>query len=49
MFTILFFVAEPRLTDYDTLLDNIYGLKYGKSVQIPIYDFKSSSQIGHKY
>ncbi|XP_010257841.1 PREDICTED: uridine-cytidine kinase C [Nelumbo nucifera] len=39
---------DPRLTDYDTLLDNIYGLKEGKPVQVPIYDFKSSSRTGYR-
>ncbi|KAJ8460920.1 hypothetical protein OPV22_033846 [Ensete ventricosum] len=39
---------DPRLTDYDTLLENIHGLKDGKSVQVPIYDFKLSSRIGYR-
>ncbi|XP_019439061.1 PREDICTED: uridine-cytidine kinase C isoform X1 [Lupinus angustifolius] len=39
---------DPRLTDYDTLLKNIQGLKAGKPVQVPIYDFKSSSRIGYR-
>ncbi|KAJ1388519.1 P-loop containing nucleoside triphosphate hydrolase [Sesbania bispinosa] len=39
---------DPRLTDYDTLLENIQGLKEGKPVQVPIYDFKSSSRIGYR-
>ncbi|WCJ22049.1 Phosphoribulokinase / Uridine kinase family [Euphorbia peplus] len=39
---------DPRLTDYDTLLDNIHGLKAGKAVQVPIYDFKSSSRVGYR-
>lgn len=39
---------DPRLTDYDTLLDNIRGLKEGRSVDVPIYDFKSSSRIGYR-
>ncbi|KAK4426908.1 Inorganic pyrophosphatase TTM1 [Sesamum alatum] len=39
---------DPRLTDYDTLLENIRGLKAGSPVQIPIYDFKSSSRIGYR-
>nr|XP_009410716.1 PREDICTED: uridine-cytidine kinase C [Musa acuminata subsp. malaccensis] len=39
---------DPRLTDYDTLLENIHGLKEGKSVQVPIYDFKLSSRIGYR-
>ncbi|KAJ7978800.1 Uridine-cytidine kinase C [Quillaja saponaria] len=39
---------DPRLTDYDTLLKNIHGLKAGKPVQVPIYDFKSSSRTGYR-
>ncbi|RQP00636.1 hypothetical protein POPTR_015G055400v4 [Populus trichocarpa] len=39
---------DPRLTDYNTLLDNIHGLKAGKPVQVPIYDFKTSSRIGYR-
>ncbi|XP_027123076.1 inorganic pyrophosphatase TTM1-like [Coffea arabica] len=39
---------DPRLTDYDTLLENIQGLKAGSPVQVPIYEFKSSSRIGYK-
>lgn len=39
---------DPRLTDYDTLLENIRGLKSGRSVQIPLYDFKSSSRVGYR-
>ncbi|CAA6670085.1 unnamed protein product [Spirodela intermedia] len=39
---------DPRLTDYDTLLENIYGLKEGKTVQVPIYDYKTSSRIGYR-
>lgn len=39
---------DPRLTDYGTLLENIHGLKAGKPVQVPIYDFKSSSRIGYR-
>ncbi|EPS62973.1 hypothetical protein M569_11811, partial [Genlisea aurea] len=38
---------DPRLTDYDTLLENICDLKAGKAAQIPIYDFKVSSRIGY--
>ncbi|KAK6153514.1 hypothetical protein DH2020_013153 [Rehmannia glutinosa] len=38
----------PRLTDYDTLLENIRCLKEGIPVQIPIYDFKSSSRVGYR-
>lgn len=39
---------DPRLADYDTMLENIHGLKEGKPVQVPIYDFKSSSRIGYR-
>ncbi|KAK2429873.1 Inorganic pyrophosphatase ttm2 [Trifolium repens] len=39
---------DPRLTDYDTLLQNLHDLKEGKTVQVPIYDFKSSSRIGYR-
>ncbi|BFG32970.1 hypothetical protein CerSpe_192440 [Prunus speciosa] len=39
---------DPRLTDYDTLLENIHGLKAGNPVQVPVYDFKSSSRTGYR-
>ncbi|KAL8549312.1 hypothetical protein ACS0TY_008239 [Phlomoides rotata] len=39
---------DPRLTDYDTLLKNIHDLKAGKQVDVPIYDFKSSSRTGYR-
>ncbi|XP_015943981.1 inorganic pyrophosphatase TTM1 isoform X2 [Arachis duranensis] len=39
---------DPRLTDYDTLLENIMGLKERKAVQVPIYDFKTSSRVGYR-
>ncbi|XP_059445268.1 inorganic pyrophosphatase TTM2 [Corylus avellana] len=39
---------DPRLTDFDTLLQNIHDLKAGKEVQVPIYDFKSSSRTGYR-
>ncbi|XP_024972352.1 uridine-cytidine kinase C isoform X2 [Cynara cardunculus var. scolymus] len=39
---------DPRLTDYNTLLENIHGLKEGRTVEVPIYDFKSSSRIGYR-
>ncbi|XP_022956532.1 uridine-cytidine kinase C [Cucurbita moschata] len=39
---------DPRLTDYDTLLQNVQDLKAGKQVQVPIYDFKSSSRVGYR-
>lgn len=39
---------DPRLTDYDALLQNIKDLKAGKEVQVPIYDFKTSSRVGYR-
>ncbi|XP_050152549.1 inorganic pyrophosphatase TTM1-like isoform X1 [Malus sylvestris] len=39
---------DPRLTDYDSLLENIHDLKAGNPVQVPIYDFKMSSRIGYR-
>ncbi|KAL0430048.1 UNVERIFIED_CONTAM: Inorganic pyrophosphatase TTM2 [Sesamum radiatum] len=39
---------DPRLTDYETLLKNIHDLKAGKQVDIPIYDFKTSSRTGYR-
>ncbi|KAK9107113.1 hypothetical protein Syun_023124 [Stephania yunnanensis] len=39
---------DPRLTDYDTLLRNIHDLKDGRPVEVPIYDFKSSSRTGYR-
>ncbi|XP_010261764.1 PREDICTED: uridine-cytidine kinase C-like isoform X2 [Nelumbo nucifera] len=43
-----YILIDPRLTDYDTLLENIHGLKEGKPVQVPIYDFKSSCRTGYR-
>ena len=43
------FGTDPRLTDYDTLLKNIHDLKEGKSVEVPIYDFKSSTRTGYRF
>ncbi|XP_071702175.1 inorganic pyrophosphatase TTM2-like isoform X2 [Rutidosis leptorrhynchoides] len=39
---------DPRLTDYDTLLKNVKDLKEGKTVEVPIYDFKSSTRTGYR-
>ncbi|KAJ4840628.1 Inorganic pyrophosphatase ttm2 [Turnera subulata] len=39
---------DPRLTDYETLLKNVHDLKAGKAVQVPIYDFKSSTRTGYR-
>lgn len=40
---------DPRVTDYDLLLQNISDLKAGKSVDVPLYDFKSSCRIGYRF
>ncbi|CAN1853032.1 Inorganic pyrophosphatase TTM2 [Linum perenne] len=45
---ILVGLADPRLTDYDTLLSNVRDLKAGKAVEVPVYDFKSSSRTGYR-
>ncbi|XP_024525218.1 uridine-cytidine kinase C [Selaginella moellendorffii] len=39
---------DPRLTDYDTLLDNLQNLRAGNSVEVPIYDFKISKRVGYR-
>ena len=39
--------ADPRLTDYDLLLQNLADLRAGRTTQVPIYDFKTSSRIGY--
>ncbi|GIL79958.1 hypothetical protein Vretimale_12820 [Volvox reticuliferus] len=39
---------DPRLTDYDLLLQNLADLRDGKEVQIPIYDFRSSRRVGYR-
>ncbi|KAJ7562757.1 hypothetical protein O6H91_03G083200 [Diphasiastrum complanatum] len=39
---------DPRLTDYDTLLENIHNLRAGKAVEVPIYDFKLSKRVGYR-
>ncbi|QDZ25294.1 uridine kinase [Chloropicon primus] len=39
---------DPRLTDYELLLRNIEGLRSGKSVKAPIYDFKTSTRTGYR-
>lgn len=38
---------DPRLTDYDLLVENIEGLRRGMTVKTPIYDFKTSTRIGY--
>ncbi|GLC49662.1 hypothetical protein PLESTB_000272800 [Pleodorina starrii] len=39
---------DPRLTDYDLLLQNLADLRDGKEVQIPIYDFRTSRRVGYR-
>lgn len=39
---------DPRITDYDLLLENINSLRTGKPAEVPIYDFKSSSRVGFR-
>lgn len=39
---------DPRLTDYDTLLQNVNDLKAGKPIEVPVYEFKSSSRTGYR-
>jgi uridine kinase len=46
--SILVYIADPRLTDYDLLLQNINDLKCGKAVDVPIYDFKLSCRTGYR-
>lgn len=38
---------DPRLTDYDLLLENIQQLRAGKAVKIPVYNFKTSTRVGY--
>ncbi|KAG6765774.1 hypothetical protein POTOM_029831 [Populus tomentosa] len=42
------YTEDPRLTDYDMLLKNVLDLKDGKPVEVPIYDFKSSTRTGYR-
>ena len=44
----MYICADPRLTDYDLLLQNISDLKAGKAVDVPIYDFKLSCRTGYR-
>jgi len=38
---------DPRLTDYQCLLENLQGLKKGETVQVPVYDYKQSKRTGY--
>ena len=37
---------DPRLTDYDLLMENLGDLKAGKTIQAPVYSFKESKRVG---
>ncbi|MEW5317477.1 MAG: hypothetical protein WDW38_008769 [Sanguina aurantia] len=37
---------DPRLTDYDTLLQNLAEISAGQTAQIPIYDYQLSKRTG---
>ncbi|EFJ05331.1 hypothetical protein SELMODRAFT_449187 [Selaginella moellendorffii] len=39
---------DPRIVDYEILLDNIKSLRAGNSADIPIYDFKLSRRVGYR-
>ena len=39
--------ADPRLTDWDLLLDNIRDLRAGREAEVPHYDFKQSKRTGY--
>ncbi|EEH55068.1 uncharacterized protein MICPUCDRAFT_1495, partial [Micromonas pusilla CCMP1545] len=39
---------DPRLTDYDLLNKNLSDLKAGKTIEAPIYDFKTSTRVGSR-
>mmetsp|Transcript_11150 Transcript_11150/g.33431 ORF Transcript_11150/g.33431 Transcript_11150/m.33431 type:complete len:669 (+) Transcript_11150:244-2250(+) len=38
---------DPRLTDWDLLLENIRDLRAGKPAEVPHYDFKQSKRTGY--
>ena len=37
---------DPRLTDYDLLMENLGDLKAGKTIKAPVYSFKESKRVG---
>lgn len=39
---------DPRLTDYDLLLENLKDLREGKTTKVPIYSFKESKRVGYR-
>lgn len=40
--------TDPRLTDYELLLQNLRDLRAGRAIQAPIYDFKHSKRVGYR-
>ena len=39
---------DPRIIDYDTLLQNLEDLRTGKATRVPIYDFRQSKRVGYE-
>jgi uridine kinase len=39
---------DPRIIDYDCLMNNLEDLRSGRPTQMPIYDFKQSKRVGYK-
>ncbi|KAI3423459.1 CYTH domain-containing protein [Psidium guajava] len=39
---------DPRITDYESLLRDVEELKAGRPIQVPIYDFRTSSRTGYR-
>jgi uridine kinase len=37
---------DPRIIDYDTLMQNLADLRAGRPTRVPIYDFRQSKRIG---
>jgi len=38
---------DPRLTDFGLLVENLQGLRQGKTVRTPVYSFKESRRVGY--
>lgn len=39
---------DPRIIDYDCLMDNLEDLRSGRPTKMPVYDFKQSKRVGYK-
>lgn len=39
---------DPRIIDYDYLMQNLEDLRSGRPTKAPIYDFKTSKRIGYR-